>query len=314
MLPPAVNSRGALKSPRNGAHGIPPPLSFRRSAAEPRNLTPQMVHAAMKQEISRLCVNSDDTTPAIPACSPARDDRAAGSVKDKAFPPYTRHPERQRRISVSRVSKGKGSQYQWAGRNVPGPGMTSSRVIHGMFLDSSPAAQNDRRGRKEARVDTGAAPCRQFKGSPEIPLQWRTRHSTSTVISTVGSGVEKSHSSIACAALRQEISRLCVNSADTSLAIPACSPARDDRAAGSVKGNTFPPYTRHPERQRRISVSRVSEGKGSQYQWAGRRVPGPGMTGSRVIYGMYRDSSPAAQNDRRGGKEDFRRAYHAKKR
>ena len=172
-----------------------------------------------------------------------------------------------------------------------------------MYRDSSPAAQNDRRGRKEARVDTGAAPCRQFKGSPEIPLQWRTRHSTSTVISTVGSGVEKSHSSIACAALRREISRLCVNSTDTTPAIPACTPARDDRAAGSVKDNAFPPCTRHPERQRRISISMVNEGKGSQYQWAGRRVPGPGMTGSRVIHGMYRDSSPAAQNDRRGGKE-----------
>ena len=125
VLPPAVNSSGALKFPRNGARGIPPSLSFRRSAVEPRNLS-SMVHAAMKQEISRLCVNSADTTPAIPACSPARDDRAAGSVKDKAFPPYTRHPERQRRISVSRVSEGKGSQYQWAGRRVPGPGMTNT--------------------------------------------------------------------------------------------------------------------------------------------------------------------------------------------
>ena len=224
--------------------------------------------------------------------------------------------------------------------------------------------------------NTGAAPCRQFKGSPEIPPQWRTRRSTSTVISTVGSGAPKFHSSITRAALRREISRLCVNSADTSLAIPACSPARDDRAAGSVKGNTFPPYTRHPERQQKISVNTVSEGKGSQYQSAGRRVPGLGMTNtesftagteilrlrlrmtggagrayvlilavscpavissgtlkfprngargippplsfrpkrSRVIIGKYRDSSPAAQNDRRGGKEDFRRAYHAKKR
>ncbi len=113
--------------------------------------------------------------------------------------------------------------------------------------------------------------------------------------------------------MKQEISRLCVNSDDTTPAIPPCSPARDDRAAGSVKDKDFPPCTRHPERQRRISVSIVSEGKGSQYQWAGRRVPGPGMTGSRVIHGMYRDSSPAAQNDRRGRKEDFRRAYHAKK-
>ena len=131
------------------------------------------------------------------------------------------------------VSEGKGSQYQWVGRRVPVPGMTCSRVIHGMSRDSSPAAQNDWRGGKEARVDTGdVLSCRQFKGSPKIPPQWRTRYSTSTVISTVGSGVEKSHSSIACAALRQEISRLCVNSTDTSPAIPACSPARDDRAAG----------------------------------------------------------------------------------
>ena len=160
---------------------------------------------------------------------------------------------------------------------------------------------------KEACVDTGGVlPCCQLKRSPEIPPQWRTRYSTSTVISTVGSGVEKSHSSIACAALRREISRLCVNSADTSPAIPACSPARDDRAAGSIKGNTFPPYTRHPERQRRISVSRVSEGKGSQYQWAGRRVPGLGMTSNRDIHDRYRDSSPAAQNGRRGGKERAR--------
>ena len=202
------------------------------------------------------------------------------------------------------VSEGKSSQYQWAGRRVPGPNMTCSRVIHGMSLDSSPAAQNDRRGGKRVRVNTGGVlPCCQLKRSSEISLQWRTRHSTSTVISTVGSGVEKSHSSIACAALRQEISGLCVNSTDTSPAIPACSPARNDRAAGSVKDKAFSPYTRHPERQRRISVSMVSEGKGSQYQWAGRRVPGPGMTGSRVIHGMYRDSSPAAQNDRRGEKE-----------
>ena len=100
-----------------------------------------------------------------------------------------------------------------------------------------------------------------------------------------------------------DLSTQSLNSADTTPAIPACIPARDDRAAGGARGNTFPPYTRHPERQRRISVSMVSECKGSQYQWAGRRVPGPGMTGSRVIHGMYRDSSPAAQNDRRGGKE-----------
>ena len=258
-------------------------------------------------DLSTQSLNSADTSLAIPACSPARDDRAAGSVKGNPFPPYTRHPERQRKISVSRVSEGKDSQYQWAGRRVPGPGMTGSRVIHGMFRDSSPAAQNDRRGGKEARVDTGdVLPCCQFKRSPEISPQWRTRHSNSTVISTVGSGVEKSHSSIVRAALRREISRLCVNSTDTTPAIPACSPARDDRAAGRVKDKAFPPYTRHPERQRRISVSMVSKGKGSQYQWAGRRVPGPGMTGSRAIHGMSRDSSPAAQNDRRGGKERAR--------
>jgi hypothetical protein len=183
--------------------------------------------------------------------------------------------------------------------------MTNSRVIHDRYRDSSPAAQNDRRDRKEARVDTGGVlPCCQLKRSPEIPPQWRTRHSTSTVISTVGSGVEKSHSSNGTR--RNEAGDLgaqSLNSADTSPAIPACSPTRDDRAAGGARGNTFPPYTRHPERQRRISVSMVSEGKGSQYQWAGRRVPGPGMTGSRVIHDRYRDSSPAAQNDRRGRKE-----------
>ena len=67
-------------------------------------------------DLGAQSLNSTDTTPAIPACSPARDDRAAGSVKDKAFPPYTRHPERQQKISVSMVSEGKGSQYQWAGR------------------------------------------------------------------------------------------------------------------------------------------------------------------------------------------------------
>ena len=263
---------GTLKFPRNGAHGIPPPLSFRRSAAEPRNLSSNGTRRNEAGDLGAQSLNSTDTTPAIPACSPARDDRAAGSVKDKAFPPYTRHPERQRRISVRMVSEGKSSQYQWAGRRVPGPDMTGSRVIHGMFRDSSPAAQNDRRGGKEARVDTGGVlPCCQLKGSPEIPPQWRTRYSTSTVISTVGSGVEKSHSSIACAALRREISRLCVNSTDTSPAIPACSPARDDRAAGSVKDKAFPPCTRHPERQQKISVSMVSEGKGSQYQWVGRK-------------------------------------------
>ena len=68
-----------------------------------------------------------------------------------------------------------------------------------------------------------------------------------------------------------DLSTQSLNGTDTTPAIPACSPARDDRAAGSVKGNIFPPYTRHPERQRRISVSMVSEGKGSQYQWAGRK-------------------------------------------
>ncbi len=149
MSCPAVNSRGALKFPCNGARGIPPPLSFRRSAAEPRNLSSNGTRRNEAGDLSTPSLNSADTTPAIPPCSPARDDRAAGSVKDKAFPPYTRHPERQRRISVSMVSEGKGSQYQWAGRRVPGPGMTGSRVIHGMYRDSSPAAQNDRRGGKE---------------------------------------------------------------------------------------------------------------------------------------------------------------------
>ena len=231
-------------------------------------------------DLSTQSLNSADTSLAIPACSPARDDRAAGSVKGNTFPPCTRHPERQRRISVSMVSEGKGSQYQWAGRRVPGPGMTSSRGIHGMYRDSSPAAQNDRRGGKEARVDTGGVlPCCHFKRSPEPSRNGARGIPPPLSFRAEGSGVEKSHSSIACAALRREISRLCVNSADTSLAIPACTPARDDRAAGSVKGNTFPPCTRHPERQRRISVSMVSEGKGSQYQWAGRRVPGPDMTG-----------------------------------
>ena len=116
-------------------------------------ISPQMVHAAMKQEISRLCVNSTDTTPAIPACSPARDDRAAGGARGNTFPPCTRHPERQRRISVSMVSEGKGSQYQWAGRRVPGPGMTGSRVIHGMYQDSSPGVRmTDGAGRKAGSV------------------------------------------------------------------------------------------------------------------------------------------------------------------
>ena len=141
MLPPAVNSSGALKSPRNGARGIPPPLSFRRSAAEPRNLSSNGTRRNEAGDLSTQSLNSADTSLAIPACSPARDDRAAGSVKDNTFPPYTRHPERQRRISVSRVSEGKGSQYQWAGRSVPGPGMTSSRVIHGRYRDSSPGVR-----------------------------------------------------------------------------------------------------------------------------------------------------------------------------
>ena len=236
MLSPAVNSRGSLKFPaiahaafylhchfdgRQRSPEIPPQWRTRHSTS-----TVISTEAQRSGEISLLnsmcgieagdlstqSLNSADTSLAIPACIPARDDRAAGSVKHKAFPPYTRHPERQRRISVSMVSEGKGSQYQWAGRRVPGPGMTGSRAIHGMFRDSSPAAQNDRRGGKEARVDTGdVLSCRQFKGSPEIPPQWRTRYSTSTVISTVGSGVEKSHSSIACAALRREISRLRVS-------------------------------------------------------------------------------------------------------
>ena len=144
-------------------------------------------------DLGAQSLNSADTSLAIPACIPARDDRAAGGARGNTFPPCTRHPERQRKISVSMVSAGKDSQYQWAGRRVPGPGMTCSRVIHGRYRDSSPAAQNDRRVGEEARVDTGGVlPCRQFKGSPEIPPQWRTRYSTSTVISTVGSGAPKS--------------------------------------------------------------------------------------------------------------------------
>ena len=189
---PAVNSSGALKSPRNGARGILPPLSFRRSAAEPRNLSSNGTCRNEAGDLGAQSLNSADTSPAIPACSPARDDRAAGSVKGNPFPPCTRHPERQRKISVSRVSEGKGSQYQSAGRSVPGLGMTGSRVILDRYRDSSPAAQNDRRDRKEARVDTGGVlPCCQLKRSPEIPPQWRTRHSTSTVISTEA---QQSHS------------------------------------------------------------------------------------------------------------------------
>ena len=106
---------------------------------------------------------------------------------------------------------------------------------------------------------------------------------------------EISHLNSPCRIRTGDLSTQSLNSADTSLAIPACIPARDDRAAGSVKDKAFPPYTRHPERQRRISVNTISEGKGSQYQWAGRRVPGPGMTSSRVIHGMYRDSSPGVR-------------------
>ena len=89
---------------------------------------------------------------------------------------------------------------------------------------------------------------------------------------------EISHLNSPCRIRTGDLSTQSLNSADTSLAIPTCSPTRDDRAAGGARGNTFPPYTRHPERQRRISVNTVSEGKGSQYQWAGRSVPGPGMT------------------------------------
>ena len=149
MLPPAVNSSGALKFPCNGARGIPPPLSFRRSAAEPRNLSSNGTRRNEAGDLGAQSLNSTDTSLAIPACSPARDDRAAGSARGNTFPPYTRHPERQRRISVNTISEGKGSQYQWAGRRVPGPGMTCSRVIIGKYRDSSTAAQNDRRGRKE---------------------------------------------------------------------------------------------------------------------------------------------------------------------
>ena len=126
MSCPAVNSSGDLKSPRNGARGIPPPLSFRRSAAEPRNLSSNGTRRNEAGDLGAQSLNSADTSLAIPACIPARDDRAAGSVKDNTFPPYTRHPERQRKISVSMVSEGKGSQYQWAGRRVPGPGMTNT--------------------------------------------------------------------------------------------------------------------------------------------------------------------------------------------
>ena len=141
MLPPAVNSRGALKFPRNGARGIPPPLSFRRSAAEPRNLSSNGTRRNEAGDLGAQSLNSTDTIPAIPACSPARDDRAAGGARGNTFPPYTHHPEHQRRISVNTVSEGKGSQYQWAGRRVPGPDMTCSRVIIGKYRDSSPAAR-----------------------------------------------------------------------------------------------------------------------------------------------------------------------------
>ena len=234
-------------------------------------------------DLSTQSLNGTDTTPAIPACSPARDDRAAGSVKHKAFPPYTCHPERQRKISVSMVSKGKGSQYQWAGRK------------HMLILAVSCPAVNSRGALKSPR-----------NGARGIPPPLSFRRSAAEPRNLSSNGTRRNEAG--------DLGAQSLNSADTSLAIPACTPARDDRAAGSVKHKAFPPYTRHPERQRRISVNTVSEGKGSQYQWAGRRVTGPGMTGSRGIHGMYRDSSPAAQNDRRGGKEDFRRAYHAKKR
>ena len=152
MLPPAVNSRDALKSPRNGARGIPHLLSFRRSAAEPRNLSSNGTRRNEAGDLGAQCLNSADTSLAIPACSSARDDRAAGGARGNTFPPYKRHPERQRRISVSMVSEGKGSQYQWAGRSVPGPGMTCSRVIHDRYRDPSPAAQNDRRGRAGRKI------------------------------------------------------------------------------------------------------------------------------------------------------------------
>ena len=241
MLPPAVNSRGALKSPAMAHAVFHLHCHFDGRQRSGKISLLNSMCGIETGDLSTQSLNSADTSLAIPACTPARDDRAAGSVKGNTFPPCTRHPERQRKISVSMVSEGKGSQYQWAGRRVPGLGMTGSRVIHGMYRDSSPAAQNDRRDGKEARVDTSdVLPCCQLKRSPEIPPQWRTRHSNSTVISTVGSGVEKSHTSIACAALRREISRLCVNNADTTLAIPACSPARDDRAAGSVKVKSLP--------------------------------------------------------------------------
>ena len=90
-------------------------------------ISPQMVHAAMKQEISRLRV-SIVPIPLSPfrLAAPLEMTGRRAASKSKAFPPCTRHPERQRRISVNTVSEGKGSQYQWAGRRVPGPGMTNT--------------------------------------------------------------------------------------------------------------------------------------------------------------------------------------------
>lgn len=180
--------------PHNGARGISPPLSFRRSAAEPRNLSSNGTRRNEAGDIGAQSLNSADTSLAIPACTPARDDRATGSVKDKAFPPYTRHTERQRKISVSVVSEGKGSQYQSAGRRVPGPDMTCSRVIIGKYRDSSPGVRmTGGAGRKHVLIL--AVSCRQFKGSPKIPPQWRTRYSTSTVISSGGQRRNESYSS-----------------------------------------------------------------------------------------------------------------------
>jgi hypothetical protein len=222
MSCPAVNSSGDLKSPCNGARGILPPLSFRRSAAEPRNLSSNGTRRNEAGDLSSQSLNSADTSLAIPTCSPARDDRAAGRVKDKAFPPYTRHPERQRRISVSMVSEGKGSQYQWAGRRVPGPGMTNTE---------------------------------SFTTGTEI-LRLRLRM-------TGGAG-------------RKHALTLAVSFPDVISSGALKSPRNGARGIPL-------PLSFRPKR-------------------------------SRVIIGKYRDSSPAAQNDRRGRKEDFRRAYHAKKR
>ena len=266
-------------------------------------------------DLSTQSLNSADTSLAIPTCSPTRDDRAAGGARGNTFPPYTRHPERQRRISVNTVSEGKGSQYQWAGRSVPGPGMTNTESFTaGTEILRLRLRMTGGAGRKHMLILAVSCPAVNSRGalkSPRngargIPPPLSFRRSAAEPRNLSSNGTRRNEAG--------DLGAQSLNSADTSLAIPACTPARDDRAAGSVKHKAFPPYTRHPERQRRISVNTVSEGKGSQYQWAGRRVTGPGMTGSRGIHGMYRDSSPAAQNDRRGGKEDFRRAYHAKKR